>query len=128
MPRILIIDDDQDMVEVMSLILGSRNYEVFTAASGEQGLMKAREYRPDLIILDVMMETADKGFEVARALKRDDELRDIPIMLLTAVQERTGFDFKPNAGDADWLPVEAYADKPIRSEDLLKKVRELIGE
>jgi len=123
---ILIIDDDPDIVEAMKVVLESKNYRVMSAKSGEEGLGKARADRPDLIILDVMMETSDKGFDVARQIKWDKSLKDTPIIMLTAIKERTGLDFRKEAGDETWLPVDAYCDKPLKPNELISKVEELV--
>ena len=93
MEKILIIDDDPDIVEGMKVVLESKNYQIDTAKNGQEGLEKVKLNRPDLIILDIMMETADRGFEVARDLKKDANYKNIPILMLTAIKDRTGLDF-----------------------------------
>ena len=126
MAKILIIDDDPDIVEAMKVVLESKQYQIAIAKSGEDGLRRVRQSRPDLIILDVMMETMDKGFEVARDLKNDQSCKDIPILMLTAIKERTGLGFEKEAGDPDWLPVDDYCDKPLNPDDLVAKVEMLL--
>jgi CheY-like chemotaxis protein len=126
MPKILIIDDDPDIVEAMKIVLESRKYQVAVAGSGEEGLKQVRSSKPDLIILDVMMETSDKGFDVARQIKHDKDYKDIPIIMLTAVKDNLGLDFKNEAGDEPWLPVDDYCDKPLDPEQLISKVASLI--
>ncbi len=126
MEKVLIIDDDPDMVEAMKVVLESKNYEVHIAKSGEEGLREMRRDKPALIILDVMMETTDKGFDVAREIKWDPQYKDIPILMLTAIKERTGLDFGKEAGDENWLPVDDYCDKPLHPEDLIAKVDHLL--
>lgn len=126
MPKILIIDDDPDIVEAMKIVLESKNYEVLIAKSGEEGLKRTRQGKPDLIILDVMMESMDKGFEVARNLKKDGNHKDIPILMLTAIKEKTGLGFEKEAGDPDWLPVEGYCEKPLKPDELISKVEALL--
>ena len=80
----------------------------------------------DLIILDVMMNTLREGFLLSRELKKHPVYKAIPILMVTAVKEKVGIDFKPAAGDEDWLPVEDYLDKPVKPEVLLEKVKNLI--
>ena len=126
MAKILIIDDDADMVAGMRVLLKKKGYEIVSASGGDEGLKKVKEERPDLIILDVMMETGDKGFDVARALKKEEASRDIPILMLTAIKDRTGLDFKKEAGDEVWLPVDDYCDKPLKSDELISKVEGLL--
>ena len=125
--KILIIDDDPDIVEAMKVVLESKNYEITLAKSGEQGLKMVRQGKPDLIILDVMMETTDKGFDVARELKNDRNYRDIPILVLTAIKEKTGLGFEKEAGDPDWLPVDGYCEKPLKPKKLISKVESLLA-
>src|SRR3989338_1222836 len=127
MPKILIIDDDPDIVEAMKVVLEIKNYGVILAKSGEEGLKEARQSKPDLIILDVMMESMDKGFDVARAVKKDKDYKDIPILMLTAIKEKTGLGFEKEAGDADWLPVDDYCEKPLKADVLISKVKALLG-
>lgn len=124
--KILIIDDDPDIVEAMKVVLESRNYRVCIAKTGEEGLREVRRDKPELIILDVMMETTDKGFDIARELKWDPAYKDIPILMLTAIKERTGLDFGKEAGDERWLPVDDYCDKPLHPDELLSKVEALL--
>jgi two-component system, OmpR family, alkaline phosphatase synthesis response regulator PhoP len=125
--KILIIDDDPDIVESMRVVLESKKYLVASAKNGEEGLKKAKADKPSLIILDVMMESSDKGFEVARQIKSDKVLKDVPIIMLTAIAEKMGLDFKNEAGDPDWLPVDDYCDKPLNPEQLISKVELFIG-
>lgn len=126
MPKILIIDDDPDIVETTKIILESKGYSVECAESGKQGLEKLKTVQPDLIILDVMMERQSSGFEVSREIKNNPQFKNIPILMLTAVQEKTGFDFSKEAKHEAWLPVDDFVEKPIHPEELLKKAEELI--
>ena len=107
-------------------MLESNKYQVDVARSGEEGLRQVKVVNPDLIILDVMMETSDKGFEVARQIKMDKGYEDIPIIMLTAIKDMTGLDFKKEAGDEMWLPVDDYCDKPLNPEQLISKVELLL--
>ena len=127
MEKILIIDDDPDIVEGMKVVLESKNYQVDSAKNGQEGLEKVKLNKPDLIILDIMMETADRGFEVARELKKDANYKNILILMLTAIKDRMGLDFKNEAGDEAWLPVDDYVDKPLKPEELISKVERLLG-
>jgi CheY-like chemotaxis protein len=127
MAKILIIDDDADLAESMKAVLESKHHWVICARSGEEGLAKTRAERPELIILDVMMETTDKGFDVARELKKDDLSKNIPILMLTALKDKMGLDFKKEAGDSVWLPVDAYLEKPLKPEELISKVERFLS-
>jgi DNA-binding response OmpR family regulator len=125
--KILIIDDDDDLVHALRLPLEAAGYEVFRAASGNEGLEKIKEVSPDLIILDVMMDTTTEGFHVSLALRSPDprsefkEYSRVPILMLTSIHSTTSLRFGP---DKDYLPVDAFIEKPIEPAELLKKVRE----
>ena len=92
--RILIIDDDPDITEAMTVVLENKGYEVRSARDGNEGMERLKEARPDLIILDVMMRTSQEGFEFSREIKHNAQFKDIPILMLTAVKEKKGLDFK----------------------------------
>ena len=124
--KILIIDDDPDITEAMKVVLETQNHLVSTAVNGTEGMEQIKNNTPDLIILDVMMDTPREGFALDRELKKDPLYKDIPILMITAVKEKTGLDFKPEAGDAAWLPVDEFLDKPVRPEVLLEKVQMLL--
>ena len=127
--KILIIDDDPDIVEALRLTLQG-NYEVFAASNGQEGLRKVKEVKPDLIILDVMMETQTEGFQVSLALRSRDpeseyaDYAKIPILMLTAIHQTTPLRFAP---DADYLPVDDFIEKPVKPGVLLAKVKKLLA-
>lgn len=125
--RILIIDDDPDITEAMSVVLENKGYEVRSARDSDEGMERLKEARPDLMILDVMMRTSQEGFEFSRQIKHDEQFKDIPILMLTAVKQKKGLDFKSAAGDEDWLPVDAFLDKPVKPDMLIEKVQDLLS-
>jgi len=125
--KILIIDDDPDITEAMTVVLENRGYEVRGARDGTEGMEQLKQARPDLIILDVMLRTSQEGFELSRELKQNPKYKDIPILMLTAVKQKTGLDFKAEAGDQSWLPVEEFLDKPVKPNVLLEKVEDLLS-
>jgi two-component system, OmpR family, alkaline phosphatase synthesis response regulator PhoP len=124
--RILIVDDDADITEAMKIVLESKGYAVDSAIDSQDAARHLVSQKPDLIILDVMMRTKSEGFDFSRDLKKNPKYKDIPILMLTAVKEKTGIDFKPEAGDESWLPVEAFLDKPVNPKQLLEKVEMLL--
>ncbi len=125
MAKILIIDDDPDIVLAARMALEGAGHEVIEAANGREGLSKIKSERPDLIILDVMMDTATEGFQLALQLRKPDPTSDlaefsrIPILMLTAIHSTTPLRFE---ADIDYLPVDLFVDKPIDPDDLLSKV------
>ena len=124
--KVLIVDDDQDITKAIKAVLNSEGYTVACAGGSEEGMKKLASQKPDIIILDVMMSTSSEGFEMARNLRKNSRYKDIPILMLTAIKQQTGFDFKPTAGDPEWLPVDEFLDKPIDPELLLAKVKALL--
>jgi DNA-binding response OmpR family regulator len=127
-PRILIIEDDTDLVAAMKKMLENKGHNVVVAYDPEEGNAKLRQERPDLIILDVMFGSLGelKGFDFAQTIKLDKKLSAIPILMLTAINtERPSFKFSPET-DGEFLPVDSFLDKPVHSEDLISKVEELL--
>jgi len=125
MAKILIIDDDPDIVTAVRLTLESAGHQIVTASSGKEGLQKVKAEDPELIILDVMMETHTEGFQLALKLHSPDpaselkQFKDTPILMLTAIHSTTPMRYEP---DIDYLPVQLFVDKPIDPDDLIKKV------
>jgi CheY-like chemotaxis protein len=127
MKRILIIDDDAGIRAAIKAVLGNA-YQVEEAASRAEGIKTIEKSRPDLVILDVMMETQDAGFELAREIKHSPVTARVKILMVTNVDKESGLDFKEHAGDKEWLPVDGYLAKPVEPAVLLAKVKELIGQ
>ena len=124
--KILIIDDDIDLVEAMRLTLESAGFEVIDAQEGQRGIDKIRSEKPDLILLDVMMGTQDEGFHIAYQIRSEDEMADLPIVMLTAVGQETGFSFDKEK-DEDFLPVNEFLEKPINPDTLIEVVKTNLG-
>jgi DNA-binding response OmpR family regulator len=124
--KILIVDDDVDLSGSLKVVLEHAGYDARTAASRSEGMEKIRTEQPDLIVLDVMMETWQDGFEMSRDLKGDPQFKDTPILMLTSIEELTGIEVKSSAGDPVWLPVDAFLDKPAPPDMLLATVRNLL--
>ena len=118
--RILLVDDDVDFVETTKTILESKPYEVIVAKDGDEGLKKAREAKPDLIILDVIMPVKD-GFTAAEQLKKDPQLSRIPTIMLTAFAEKSKETSIP-VSRGYTLETEDYIEKPVAPEELLARV------
>jgi CheY-like chemotaxis protein len=125
MAKILVIDDDPDIVLSVRMALEAVNHEVISAPNGKEGVEMIKSEKPDLIILDVMMDTKTEGFQLALKLHNPDptsdfyKFKDIPILMLTAIHSTTPLRFEP---DIDYLPVELFVDKPIDPDDLVNKV------
>lgn len=126
MPAILLIDDDPDFVEATCAVLESVPYEVLVAYNGTEGLAKAREARPDLIILDVIMPVED-GFQTLEKLRSDPMLAQIPVMMLTSLSNDLNIIAGPEA-DVFADDCDDYVNKPTRPTELLRRVKRLLGQ
>ena len=115
--RILIVDDDADFAESTKTVLESKPYEVIVAVNGNEGLRKAREEKPDLILLDIIMPVED-GFTAAEHFKKDPELAKIPVLMLTSYAMKGSGTGIPRSRGYE-LEAEDYIDKPVSPTDLL---------
>ena len=124
--KILIIDDDIDLVEAMRLTLESEGFLVIDAQDGQKGLEKIEQESPDLVLLDVMMKTQDEGFHIAYQIRNNAKTADLPIIMLTAVGQETGFSFDKDK-DEDFLPVNEFMEKPVNPDTLIEVVKVHLG-
>ena len=127
--KILIVDDELDVRIYVGTLLETSGYEPIAARNGREGLQKAKQVLPDLIILDVMMPQAG-GVSMYRALKADRQLREIPVIMLTGVGEKSFSHYLKmlRLKIEDPIPQPyAYLEKPLDHEKLLELVREIIG-
>ena len=123
-PKILLIDDDVDFVEATKTVLEKEPYEIMVAYDGDEGVKKAREEKPDLILLDVIMPVED-GFTAAEHLKKDAALGQIPVVMLTAFSSKGQETSIPRSRGFS-LETEDYLEKPVTPEQLLAKVRQYL--
>jgi DNA-binding response OmpR family regulator len=131
--RVLLVDDDRDLVAALRLAFERKGYRVSAAYDASSGLRMAEEERPDLIVLDVMMPSATEGFHFVWELRRreGEYFRAVPILVLTAIHEKTDLRFYPDSTDGtykagEFLPVQDFLDKPVDPERLLARVGELL--
>ena len=130
-PKILVIDDDPDFAEGLKIFLEANDYEAHIAENGTNGFKLIREIHPDLIILDVMMDTITEGFQVSYQLRSQDpssEFRKFsktPIIMLTGISKKMHMKLSKKKDD-EYLPVDEFVEKPIRFEALLEKVKKLL--
>jgi len=121
MPCILVVDDDPDVVEACRLVLEKEGYDVSEAYNRVGGMAQVAEIKPDLIILDVMMDQPDDGIVMAQQLRYEGS--QIPILMLTSVNKVTGLEL---GADEEVVPVAAFCEKPIEPAALISKVAELL--
>ena len=124
--KVLIVEDDKDILQLLSYNMQASGFDVLTSRDGFDALSVARQNLPDLILLDLMLPNLD-GFEVCKELKRDLETKNIPILMLTAVGQATGFRFSMEK-DGYWMKADDFADKPLPPGELVERIRRLIAE
>lgn len=121
--KVLVIDDDPDFLEFVRIVLESGSYEVYTADSTSEGLSALRELKPDIVLLDVMMSHALDGFNVTKEIRSDPELRDIPLIMISAIVNPEEELFPIDKGSH----VDAFMSKPVEPTELLEQVGKLIA-
>ena len=128
MAYVLIIDDDADFTLAVATVLESSGHRVRTELSADGGLKSMLETKPDLVILDVMFpEDASAGFGVARKIRqRGGRLKDVPILMLTAVNQKFPLGFGPRDIDPEWLPVTDFIEKPVDLAVLADRVHAML--
>ena len=120
MSKILVVDDEEDVLDMLRLVLAKSGYEVLTATSGMEGLTQAESQLPDLIVLDIMMQQMD-GWEVLKLLKLDERTSSIPVVILSARVEPKDKIRGLQEGAID------YVTKPFAVREILTKVAALLG-
>jgi PleD family two-component response regulator len=118
-PRVLIADDNPQGVELLEAYLADRDYDIETAADGEETLRKVKDWHPDLILLDIMMPKIS-GFEVCKRLRSDPATHDIAVLMITALDQQSDIDRAVEAGADDFLT------KPINKTELLLRIRSVL--
>ena len=119
--KVLIVDDEPSIAKILRKQLEVAGFEVTVAVDGEDGLAKVREWKPELVLLDVMLPKIN-GHEVCKTLKADPELKGIPVIMLTAKTQRQDQDLAQQQG------ADAFLTKPFQLAELLAKVRGLLGQ
>jgi DNA-binding response OmpR family regulator len=120
MALIAIIDDDPDILDASSLVLKSKGYDVVTATNPQDAYKIVKERKPNLIILDVMMDEPDDGFYLAQKFRKEGITT--PILMYTSVSKTIGLDFGKN----EMVPVDDFVEKPISPDELVAKVTMLL--
>ena len=131
--KILIVDDDKDLVVALRVALESKGYQVASAHDLASGLEAAAAGRPDCIVLDIMMPHSTEGFHFVWRLRQQDEeyFKDVPIIVLSAIHEKTELRFYPDSSDGtyqagEFLPVQDFVDKPVDPALLLERIARVL--
>jgi CheY-like chemotaxis protein len=123
MAQILIVDDDPDFVDATRIVLQKNNHQVITAESGDLGYQRARQEKPDLVILDVIMDTVLDGLSTSQRMHDDPALRDIPIIMVTSIANTDYAELFPTD---EYIHINAFLSKPISSEQLMRQVNKYL--
>lgn len=123
MSKVLVVDDDPDFVEATRLVLESAGYQVLSAADGDEGIAKVREERPDLVILDVIMDTVLDGLNMSQQMADDPQERDTPILMVTSIANS---DYAALFPTDEYIHIDDFVSKPIAPQDLLTRVGRLL--
>ena len=123
--KILIVDDDPDFVDATRIILEKKDYKVEVAYNRNEAMDKINNIKPDLILLDIMMDKLGDGFTICYQLKHDSNLKNIPVFAISSITEKTRLKFSPKK-DGEYFEADDYAEKPIEADDLLQRVEALL--
>ena len=123
--RILIVDDDPDLVAALKVAIETVGYEVDSAGNSAEALQTAGAAKPDLAILDVMMDTGSEGVHLAHRFRTDEGLKEVPIIMLTAVNQTIPFQIGKEMGEG-YLPVDCFMEKPVDPLELIAVIRRLL--
>jgi len=127
--KILVIDDDPDFVDAITPILESALYDVVTASNPKEGKEKLLKEKPDLILLDIMMDSLFDGFSLCNDIKTSKEFEDMkntPIIFVSAVKEMTGSRFQFKGEEQGLVGPDDYIDKPVKPDDLIARIERLL--
>jgi CheY-like chemotaxis protein len=132
--KVLLVDDDRDLIQVLTLVLEGKGYQVVSEIRANAALGTVDRERPDLIVQDVMMPNATEGFHVVWHLRKRPEayFQTVPIIILTAIHQKTSLRFYPDSGDGtyaagEYLPVQGFVDKPVDPGKLLEEVERVLA-
>ncbi|MGD0836389.1 MAG: response regulator [Polyangia bacterium] len=127
-PKILFVDDDRDFLAAQTAFFSGRGFVVVTIDRVEGALARISEEKPDVIVLDLMMEHYDSGFVLSRKIRQDPALAEVPVIMLSGVASATGHKL---AGDVaslkDWVKLDAFLDKPVTGRQLLKLIEDKLA-
>ena len=123
--KIVLIDDNKDLLFTLETFLQRNGFEVHTAEDGPTGMDLIKKERPDVILLDIMMETLFSGFEVCRLVRSNNEFKHLPIIGISAMANEIGVKYNQNT-DEEYFSPDEFLDKPVDKELLLKSINKLL--
>jgi DNA-binding response OmpR family regulator len=124
--KVLLIDDDEDLLRSFQVILEYNGFQVVTATDGKIGFAKLKEEHPDLVVLDVMMNSNLEGYNLLHTIKKDTENKKLPIILLTGMRDQLGVNLYSGVEDESLFPNVRYLDKPIDPLLLVEQIKAML--
>jgi len=125
-PKILVVDDDIDYVESTAAILEANGCEVIAAYDSKEGLEKAKSELPQLIIIDLMMNTLNEGYDFCRNIRSDERFKEVPLLMISSAHQHEMFKNANFVPDEIWFPIDTFLDKPVGKETLLRYVNKFL--
>jgi CheY-like chemotaxis protein len=125
-PKILLVDDDIDYVESTAAILEANGYDVVAAYDGKEGFDKAKSELPQMILVDLMMNTINEGYDLVRNIRSDKRFDEVPLVMISSAHQVEAFKDANFVPDEVWFPIDMFLDKPIDKETLLKHVSKML--
>jgi len=125
-PKILVVDDDIDYVESTAAILEANGYDVVAAYDGKEGFDKAKSELPQMILVDLMMNTINEGYDLVRNVRGDKRFDQVPLIMISSAHQVEAFRNANFVPDEVWFPIDMFLDKPIDKETLLKHVSKVL--
>lgn len=122
--KILVVDDDPDFVEAVRLTLEPNDYEVVSAANGDDGLAKVKSEQPDLVILDVIMSSVLDGLQMSQRMQKETALKKTPILMVTSIANT---DYAALFPTDEYISIDGFLSKPVAPEVLVQRISELLG-
>ena len=124
--KILLVDDDIDYVEATSAILEANGYEVVTAYDGKEGFEMAKSEVPQVILVDLMMNTINEGYDLVRNIRSDERFKNTPLVMISSAHQHETFKNANFVPDEVWFPIDTFMDKPVDKDALLKYISKML--
>jgi len=125
-PKILVVDDDIDYVESTAAILEANGYDVVAAYDGKEGFDIAKSELPQLILVDLMMNTINEGYDLVRSVRSDKRFDAVPLIMISSAHQVEAFKNANFVPDEVWFPIDMFLDKPVDKDTLLKNVSKVL--
>jgi CheY-like chemotaxis protein len=124
--KILLVDDDQDLIRSFQVTLAKNDFDVITASNGREGFALLKKEKPDLAVLDVMMDSTLEGYNMLHSIKEDPSLKSLPVIICTGMLDELGVNLYSAVEEHDFLPNVRFVDKPVEPEALTVLIREML--